>query len=196
MWTIPHKRIEDFTEDEKEKTKLQFNNLIEMESIDWTGFSNCFYEVWDNPEKCREYCHYRAFLSKRSSKKLLDIPEILHGSAWDIAIEPICTGLCIGTWQDSQDAINAIALYLEKTKQVQIQSYGAAIEYLKMWIDNELKHNLKFNAQKSLNPKRLKSFIEGLSRSGEINERITKESLDRWMFFLGYKLTTQGWIKK
>jgi hypothetical protein len=196
LWVIPHKRLEDFTQDEKEKTRSQFSNLIEMESIDWSGFSSRFYDFWDDIDRCKEYCHYRAFLSKRSSKKLLDIPEILYGSSWDIAIDPICTGLCIGTWKDSQDAINAIALYLEKAKETQIKSYGAAIEYLKLWIENELKHNFRLDAQKSLDPKRLKCFIEGLSRSGEINERVTKESIDQWMFFLGYKLTTKGWIEK
>lgn len=192
LWVIPHKRLERFTSEEKKMMQSSIDNLIEMESINWDGFKTIFYSFWEDSEKCKEYCHYRAFLSKSTSKKLLDIPEVLKGSAWDIAIDPICTGLLIGTWKDSQDAINAIALYLEESKQSQADSYGAAIEYLKLWIDNEQKNN----AQKPLNAKRLKSFVEGLARSGEINERVTKEKIDEWLDFLGYRLTTKGWTRK
>lgn len=206
LWVIPHKPYEQWSNAEKANNGYVgdfFSHKIEFEGMTWQGMSEVYYDFWDK-SRYVEYVQLRSFFAERTSKERLNIPEIMQGSKWDISIDPMVTGLLIGTWNEPQQAIDHLAKYYQWQHQHRANQYGATIQHLKDFVERETKTLIQanqlalFEGKKQLfeiviEPRKLKSFLNNLTSSGYINDTITTSKLKDYMEFLGYELHRDGW---
>ena len=208
LWVIIHKRLDNFTEPERLNSQNNidafFESKLDLESVTWKGIECNFFGFWDE-DNSRRYVEYRSYLA-RYGKKTLNIPEILRGSIWEMCIDPIATGICIGTWESYEDAIDCLASYYEYINLAKEGSSAAVLLFLKDYIQNEIAPLERANQQCinigeeprfviALSPAKLRNYLEILAKEGRIGDNPTPKKIGDWMLHLGWQLTTEGWQK-
>lgn len=210
LWTIPHKRIEDFTPSDLAEagTSLEefYETAVDIESVSWKGIDSVFYEFW-TLEKVKEYVALRSWLSTTKAKKSLGIADKIPSDKWAISIDPICTGICIGTWRNALEAVNHLSAYYDFLKDLKDQDLGLALSYIKEYMSREIdplrRANLALEEagkpskyELSLDPLKLRNYLKSLYDNGHLTEQPNNASICEWMDYLGWKLTPKGWAIK
>lgn len=199
---IKHKKYESFLAHEKEEFDDEFNiaiDRLELDSISWEGLNDEYLEFWNDPAKCREYVSYRSKLT-RKGKKAFVLPKQITGAQWTISIDLICTGLCVGTWESVQDAVDAIAKYWTWHQQNVEDSQFNTMRLLKEFIEEETAHQRKQNQVLGedaeplrISAEKLKKRLDFLNAEGALDVTAKVTVVSGLMAQLGWKLNGRDW---
>lgn len=204
---IKHKKYESFLNHEKEEIEDDFNiatDRLDMESVSWDGLPETYLGFWNDRSNCLEYVNYRSRLTKKGKKPFV-LPASISGSQWTISIDLICTGLVVGTWDDIQEAVDAMAAYWEwHAINVEDSQYNT-LRLLREFIDEETKSTRESNnsliargmepKQLSIATEKLKKRIEFHQAEGALDIAVREKDRSSLMAQLGWKLNGSKWVE-
>jgi hypothetical protein len=207
LFVIPHKKWEKFNLEEKQAYVDMdiINDRINIDSVAWAGIEDRYYEFWNDEQNCLQYVGWRNILTRRG-KKNFKIPESITSARWTITIDIIAVGLVLGAWSSIQDALEYFDAYWSYCNKYIYSEFGATLEHLKDFINEEVSVTKALNAQfieNGIKPQpviipavKLKNKLAVLQAEGCLDVSPTNKDIQALMRELGYRLTKRGWMEK
>ena len=204
---IRHKQFEKFLDHEKSEEFKDFSiatDRLDLDSVNWAGFEDKFFEIWNKEENFAFYAKQRVSLTRRG-KKSLKIPENISGERWTILIDLICTGLVIGAWPSVQAALNILSEYFAYIDSVSDSFESNLKRLLRDWISEQIGQDLERRAileaagipvpALKIAAKPLKNYLDLAFREGALERFPKAEVLTEFMRSLGWRRDKNYWIE-
>ncbi len=186
---VPCKRIEDISSERLAGLGTSIDNwsqnLIDLETINWDGFSDLFEQFWDL-EAGKDFLEVRKILSKTSLS--------LTSRQRAICLDLIAVGVTCGIWSDELIAQSSLKKYYQWYDQ-EIKQGSGLTQLLIELIKTETRNSKSANTPVSIPVPRLRILIQAWLEQGLILEKPPLSSLKATLRDLGMRLERGFWVK-
>jgi hypothetical protein len=205
---ICHKQYEKFTSQDREGLPEDFDintNRIDLNSINWQGIEQEFFTFWNHEAICKQYARQRTTITRKGGKSWT-LPSTITGEKWTICIDLIVTGLCVGTWQTVQGAIDHLAEYFEWVESISGLFKTNTFYLIQEWLDEKfkiakqnklimLKNNIPTQPL-SFQTRELKEFLNFKQTEGCVDINLNKkDEVKEIMRELGWRMAGMYWVE-
>ena len=159
--------------------------LLDIDNIDWTGFSSKFNEFWDIPQA-------EIWLITRSAVGKV---KGLNSHQKAISLDLITTGVAAGIWSDETEAVKDLKECFEWLKQ-DVKVEKAPLETLLGELIEKMEKDMNGGIV-CIYSKQVKNFVETWYQQGYLMERPNSKEVIRIMNEHNYRINSKGqWMKR
>ena len=191
LLVIPTKKIEDLSDNCKVQLGILGNDweskLIDLDSIDWKGFSNEYTYFWDS-EVSQVYLSMKRTVS-RSLKGLGSHHRL-------ISLDLITTGIVCSIWSDVKEAKEKMKAYFAWLEADQKDTSDNLLQLLGKYVAQEEENAKAAKMPPSIYNTNLKTTVENYYSQGWLLDKPNAKAIKNAMAALGYRLIQGRWSKR
>ncbi len=191
LLVIPTKKIEDLSDNRKAQLGILEGDwesqLIDLDNLDWTGFSDEYKYFWDS-EVSQFYLNLKRTVS-RSLKGLASHQRIL-------CLDLITTGIVCSIWNDVKEAKERMKKYFAWLEAEQRDTSDNLLQLLNQYVAQEEENARAAKMLPSIYNTNLKNTVSNYYTQGWLLDKPNAKAIRNAMAALGYRLVQGKWSKR
>lgn len=199
-----HKPLDQFSEHELSQLQYTPDDLIDVDSVSWSGLGSEFQEFWLDEPNIMDYIRIRSSLTRKSSRKI-KLPQGFDPAKRSMSIDMITTMVVTGLCEKPQDAIELLHAHYSWCDEVSSSSSVIA-DKIKAYIAETLASLIRENdalVKAGFEPNPLEistasihSQMSAWYRQGQIDVLPTVKNYRPALEMIGWVYTGDSFIKK
>lgn len=191
LLVIPTKRVEDLSDNQKARLGITESNweskLIDIDVIDWRGFSDEYRYFWDADASS---------LYMTMKREIARSLRGLKSHQKNLCLDLVTTGITCGIWDDVRTARDRLKTYFAWLDADTKDTSDNLLQLLEKYVQQEEKNAKAAKMPPSIYNTNLKTTVENYYSQGWTLDRPNAKSIKNSMAALGYRLVQGRWVKR